>query len=164
MLSTLTIGQHTPINHEQNETRLSLRSETPEMASSFRLEAKSFAPPTKRQPLRISFTTQSCGRGAENSIHPVAYLQLSYDFGDCGVEIFSPEVITPRDVEVRRSDGHDKPDEYVYSIAVAREDMPMARVPAGHSGAAQVTLHAWSQKKLLDSQVVGVVEGLGLPI
>lgn len=127
------------------------------MAPPFILEPKSFTPPTSRQPLRISFTTSSHGTGG-NPIHPATRLQLSYSFGGGAVHIFSPVVITPRDVDARDDDGEDG----VCSIAVARADMPLARVPEGASRVAEVTLHAWRADRLLGSRVVGEVEGLGV--
>ena len=115
--------------------------------------------------MRISFTTSlSHDRGDVNPIHPVTYLQLSYSFGEGGMEIFSPEFIMPRDVDVRRhNDDEDSGSSVgdVYSFAVAREDIPRVCVPRDDSGAATVTLHAWKQHKLLASRAVGVVEGLG---
>ncbi|UNI24098.1 hypothetical protein JDV02_009874 [Purpureocillium takamizusanense] len=85
----------------------------------FHLEPKSFTPPTKTRPMRIIFVSGS-GRKS-NPIFPATFLRLSYRFADVklcneddddeddsGVEVFSPDVIVPREMMlVERYDDDD---------------------------------------------------------
>ncbi|KYK60658.1 hypothetical protein DCS_01796 [Drechmeria coniospora] len=124
------------------------------MAPSFRLEPRSFTPPSDHEPLRVSFST-SCqkGRGEGNRLYPATHLQLSYRFED-GAEMFG-KVLTARDV-YDETGGGDR-----YSIAVPRRDVPLVRrTKEGSSATAAVTLHAWKGETYLGNCLVGEAAGL----
>ncbi|GJN67548.1 hypothetical protein VFPFJ_00254 [Purpureocillium lilacinum] len=160
--------------------------------TSFHLEPKSFTPPTKTRPLRVSFVS-STGRKT-NPMYPATLLRLSYrfvddrydeDHVDYGMEIFSPEVIVPREVTlVERHDndhnnnasdsedgGSGSSDEGaaaaatttlpLYAFEVPRDQVPCVPICKPETAPAEVTLYAWRQDKFLGQWPLGQVKGLG---
>ncbi|KAK5991003.1 hypothetical protein PT974_09278 [Cladobotryum mycophilum] len=111
------------------------------------------APPT--HPLRISFTVSPFpAANPSNPIYPATHLQVSYRVG--GQEMFS-DALVPRDILC------DNAEDGVYSLSPGNVPAVRVRDGQGEGGlTGEVVLHAWKGDKLLDSWVVGRIQGMGV--
>ena len=137
------------------------------MAPNLSITLESFITPSADRALRVGFSTSST---SSNPIFPATYLQLSYRWGYDN-EMFSPEIITPRDL-VPDTSGNgvqyiSVPFKDIPIPAVSRERVAMMKAGmscnADDSDAAkeriihdaEVVLHAWKDLRYLNSWKVG---------